>query len=136
MKTKTYLFSILMFFFFLEIIIASPVKAAIRIMPLGDSITQGSSSGVADEAFQVSFRKVLYDRLWEKGYVVDDEIFVGTQESGESVTDFDPDHEGHGGWTAEEIVKGRPVMDLDAGNLAIWLAERQPSIVLLHIGTN
>ena len=54
-------------------------------MPLGDSITQGITSGVPDEEFQVSYRKALYDRLKMAGYVVNNEIFVGNLISGESV---------------------------------------------------
>jgi hypothetical protein len=119
----------------LQIILASVAGAANNIMPLGDSITQGITSGVPDEAFQVSYRKALYDKLEAAGYVVNDEIFVGTLFSGESVPNFDPDHDGHSGWQADEIVNGRsgfpPNEKLDQ-----WLDAAKPNIVLLHIGTN
>ena len=82
----------------MQLILASATGAANKIMPLGDSITQGVASGVPDEAFQVSYRKALYDNLKAAGYVVNDEIFVGSLISGESVADFDPNHEGHPGW--------------------------------------
>ncbi len=109
--------------FLLTASIISALANPIKIMPLGDSITQGIASGVADEEFQVSFRKALYDKLKAAGYVVDDEIFVGTLFSGESVPDFDPDHEGHPGWRADEIVNGRP--GSGEGKLSEWLmAER------------
>ncbi|MEW6499408.1 MAG: GDSL-type esterase/lipase family protein, partial [Cyanobacteriota bacterium] len=39
---------------------------------------------------------------------------------------FDADHEGHGGWRADQI---------DA-NIASWLSQYYPDVVLLHIGTN
>ena len=124
-----------LFFLFLSIVLVSEAGAKTRIMPLGDSITQGTSSGVADPDFQVSYRKALYDKLWAAGYVVDDEIFVGTLISGESVADFDPDHEGHPGWRANEIVAGRTGFEAQ-GKLDEWLNAEEPNIVLLHIGTN
>ncbi len=125
-----------LFFLFLDIVLVSAADAKTRIMPLGDSITLGSSSGVADRDFWVSYRKALYDKLWAAGYVVDDEIFVGTPTwiSGESVADFDPDHEGHPGWRADEIVNGR--IGSTEGKLDEWLIAEEPNIVLLHIGTN
>ena len=116
-------------------ILSSAAIAANRIMPLGDSITQGISSGVPDEAFQVSYRKALYDKLKAAGYVVNDEIFVGTLFSGESVPDFDPDHDGHSGWQADEIVNGKSGFPVD-DKLDQWLDAEKPNIVLLHIGTN
>jgi hypothetical protein len=135
MIIRKYYFSFILVILLLHIILASAAGAANKIMPLGDSITQGISSGVPDEARQVSYRKALYDNLKAAGYVVNDEIFVGTLFSGESVPDFDPDHDGHPGWQADEIVNGRsgfPPND----KLDQWLDEENPNIVLLHIGTN
>ena len=103
-------------------------------MPLGDSITQGITSGIANEAFQVSYRKTLYDDLEAAGYVINDEIFVGTLSSGDLVPDFDPDHDGHPGWRADQIVAGR--IGSGEGTLSDWLMAEEPNIVLLHIGTN
>ena len=119
----------------MQIILASAASAANKVMPLGDSITQGTSSGVSDEAFQISYRKALYDKLKAAGCVVNDEIFVGTLFSGESVADFDPDHDGHPGWQANEVVDGS-IADPSAGKLDEWLIAETPNIVLLHIGTN
>jgi hypothetical protein len=45
---------------------------------------------------------------------------------------FDPDHEGHWGWEANEILNGRP----GEGRLADWLLSYAPDIVLMHLGTN
>ena len=134
MKTKPYLLYFAMFIFILHTNFISTAGAANKIMPLGDSITQGTASGVTAEEFQVSYRKALYDRLKAAGYVVNDEIFVGTLISGESVANFDPDHEGHPGWRAEEIVAGRT--GAGEGKLSDWLLAQAPNIVLLHIGTN
>jgi len=102
---------------------------------LGDSITQGTSSGVADEDSQVSYREALWDMLDDAGYDVD---FVGSLNSGSAV--FGnlelADHEGHPGWTADEIVNGAEWDYPDKGKLEDWLITEQPDIVLLHIGTN
>ena len=134
MTTKQCFFTYVFFVLFLHIIIVPAAGAANKIMPLGDSITQGITSGVAVEAFQVSYRKTLYEKLKASGYVVNDEIFVGTLFSGESVADLDPDHEGHSGWRADEIIAGRT--GSGEGILSDWLIAEEPNIVLLHIGTN
>ncbi|UCH58468.1 MAG: pre-peptidase C-terminal domain-containing protein [Anaerolineales bacterium] len=103
-------------------------------MPLGDSITKGGSSGVIpdDQTFYVSYRKALWDKLEAAGYVTD---FVGSQIGGSAIPDFDPDHEGHGGWRDDEILNGRK-SEPNKGKLIEWLINQQPDIVLLHIGTN
>ena len=131
MKAKLCLYTILVLFLFLEIIIASPVNAEIRIMPLGDSITRGSSSGELDPDYMVSYRKALWNLLVADGYEVD---FVGSLNDGSAVFgDSDlADHEGHGGWRDDEIVNGRP----GYGKLEEWLITERPNLVLLHIGTN
>ena len=102
----------------MKIIIASPVYAIIRIMPLGDSITQGSSSGASWDNM-VSYRKALWDLLVADSYDID---FVGSQNEGSAV--FGDlalaDHEGHGGWRDDEIVNGR-LDDPSAGKLEDWL---------------
>ncbi len=134
MKIRTYFFSFIFSIFLLHAIFVSAAGAVNKIMPLGDSITQGSASGAAASEFWVSYRKELYDSLKTGGYVVNDEIFVGTLINGESVADFDPDHEGHPGWQAEEIVAGIP--GSGDGKLSEWLVAEEPNIVLLHIGTN
>jgi len=129
MKTKMCLSSILMFVFFLEIIIASPVNAVTRIMPLGDSITVGSSSGADpdDNDHYVSYRAALWDMLVAAEYDVD---FVGSQQSGGAIL-VDPDHEGYAAWTADQI----------RDSIYNWLDDMRllntpVDIILLHIGTN
>ncbi|MGV7224590.1 MAG: PKD domain-containing protein [Nitrospinales bacterium] len=137
MKTKMCLFSFISFIFFLQIILVSTAAAANKIMPLGDSITEGSSSGVADNQYRVSYRKALYDMLKADGYVVDGELFVGTLTAGASVPDFDPDHDGRGGWTTDQIVNGNPGLGFPPNDkLDQWLLAEEPNVVLLHIGTN
>ncbi|MDZ7266873.1 MAG: FG-GAP-like repeat-containing protein [candidate division KSB1 bacterium] len=88
----------------------------IRVMPLGDSITEGEKS--SDGA---GYRSSLYHRLTEFGSRFD---FVGSLNYG---TGFpDTEHEGHPGWTANQLL----------GNLRGFLEQSRPQAVLLHIGTN
>jgi hypothetical protein len=116
------------------VVIISP-----RLMPLGDSITAGvfNSSG-PDATIRVGYRKPLYDSLQSSGYLVD---FVGTQNDGYSVSNFDPDNEGHSGWASSEIVFGTsyaPYQDPNCPTCKLidWLNGKKPDMILLHIGTN
>ncbi len=98
---------------------AAPVAAesngGVRVMPLGDSITDG---------FNVpgGYRINLWQRLASGGHTVD---FVGSGFNGPG-TLGDHDHEGHSGWRIDQ---------LDA-NIVAWLRTYTPRTVLLHIGTN
>ncbi len=89
--------------------------AAVKIMPLGDSITDG---------FNVpgGYRITLKPKLDAGGYATD---FVGTLSNGPaSLTDRE--HQGLSGWRIDQ---------LDA-NIVTWLQQTTPDTVLLHIGTN
>jgi lysophospholipase L1-like esterase len=87
-----------------------------RIMPLGDSITRGYVGSV----FHWGYRKPLYDNLTTGEYSFD---FVGSATDGSFP---DPNHEGHDGWRADQILT----------YIGGWLVTYEPRIVLLHIGTN
>jgi acyl-CoA thioesterase I len=108
----------------LGVITARPIEQTpsgdIRIMPLGDSITQGNAT-------HISYRRGLWLRLRQAGYAVD---FVGsTQEQfGGTILpgDFDRDHEGHWGWRTDEVLP----------QIEAWSRKAQPDIVLVHLGTN
>lgn len=93
---------------------------AVRIMPLGDSITQGSRH-------QDSYRRPLWHQLQAAGYAVD---FVGSlrqnHRGGPPNPDFDLDHEGHWGWTVNQVLD----------RIEAWIKAAQPDAVLLHLGTN
>ena len=95
------------------------------IMPLGDSITQGSVFNGFDfgtDEFRVGYRKPLFDTLGASGYTFD---FVGSLSDGSAVlADFN--HEGHGGFTAFEIW----------GGVFNWLVDNPADVILLHAGTN
>ncbi|HEY9748960.1 MAG TPA: GDSL-type esterase/lipase family protein, partial [Allocoleopsis sp.] len=91
-----------------------------RIMPLGDSITEG--------LHQVSPRPGAYRiKLWqdftENGLSVN---FVGAQNNGPNELG-DKDHEGHGGWSIDQI------RDLVNGGA---LSNHPSDMVLLMIGSN
>jgi lysophospholipase L1-like esterase len=87
-------------------------------MPLGNSITKGISGSEDD----IGYRRGLYLALIDAGYAID---FVGTQFHG-IPDDFDRDHEGHGGWEADEI----------RDSIYNWLVINPADVILLHIGTN
>lgn len=103
----------------------SPVQAQtpppVRVMPLGDSITQGCCSGTTTEG---GYRNKLYYLLTAKGFNLD---FVG------SLLDFnnpvlpDRDHEGRPGSRINDLRQ----------NIASWLKySEDPDVILLNIGTN
>ena len=86
----------------------------VRIMPLGDSITDGY------RRTPDSYRKTLYRHLTGAGLHVD---YVG---SGNRGTGADNDNEGHSGWRIRNIQE----------RIGEWMADARPDIVLLNIGTN
>ncbi|MBD3420276.1 MAG: PKD domain-containing protein [Chitinivibrionales bacterium] len=98
----------------------------IRIMALGNSITEGAAGG----AYSAGYRRPLYLQLTQAGYDVN---FVGSQSRG-TIDDFDKDHEGHGGWyiDGDNWGQGQELVR-HAYN---WLVANPAKIVLLHIGTN
>ena len=103
------------------------------VMPLGDSITSGyiSKSENPPDSLRVGYREELQTMLKASGIAFD---FVGTMEHGWDVPDFDFYHQGHGGWTAEEIAWGRVGFPEDG--VRYWLDRNPADFILLHIGTN
>lgn len=100
----------------------------IRIMPLGDSITKGVYAELTDETKQIGYRKDLWDLLVASDYNVD---FVGSLINGDYYTNFDPDHEGHGGKADSYIAA-----NIYGSGGESWLTSNPADIILLHIGTN
>lgn len=99
---------------------ASAQAAPLRIMPLGDSITDGTSAGTAGRG---GYRGTLYDSLTTAGYNVD---YIGSLSNNGALL-ADVNHEGHGGWRIDQ---------LDA-NIEGWFNTMEdPDVVLMHIGTN
>src|SRR5688572_6819946 len=90
--------------------------AAVRIMPLGDSIT--GSPGC--------WRALLWNRLQSNG--ITDIDFVGTLPPQGCGVAHDGDNEGHGGFLATNIA--------NQNQLPGWLSATRPDIVIMHLGTN
>ncbi len=90
-------------------------QQAIRVMPLGDSITDGYN-------VPGGYRIDLWQSLEERGDRIE---FVGSQENGPPELP-DRNHQGHSGWRIDEL--HRRVGD--------WLDAAEPDVILLLIGTN
>lgn len=93
---------------------------ALRIMPMGDSITEGDTG-------HNSYRRDLWMQLNGAGCQVN---FVGSHSgvSGGSApnADFDQDNEGHWGWRTDEM----------SARAAGYVSGAAPDVVLIHLGTN
>ncbi|MFI7027064.1 FG-GAP-like repeat-containing protein [Micromonospora sp. NPDC049900] len=90
--------------------------AAMRVMPLGDSITYGVG---VDNPAGTGYRARLYDGLRDDA-VLD---LVGSQSSG---TLPDRNHEGHPYWRIKQVEQ----------RVECVIPQYRPNVVLLHIGTN
>ncbi|MEA1879398.1 MAG: hypothetical protein U9N11_01960 [Campylobacterota bacterium] len=98
----------------------------IRIMPLGDSITDGVTDEELTEKvnIRVGYRQSLWHSLKNAGIDVD---FVGSQISGSSAKlAFDAHHEGHPDWTSHDISE----------KTYSFIYNAKPHSILLHIGSN
>lgn len=112
--------SVMRLCFGMAIAAADIPSGTLRILPLGDSITQGHDASYG------SYRRVLYDLLVADDFTFD---FVGGLQNG---TFADPDHEGLSGYFIDGIwgqVDGAP----DRGQI---IDIYTPDIILLMIGTN
>jgi lysophospholipase L1-like esterase len=114
-----------------------PPIRIIKIMPMGNSITQGNTGH-----FRTPYRRYLWRQLMENHYTQID--FIGSvnhvYNSSDSgfFNDYDSDHEGHWGWLASELLNGHssPSPTAGSGKLSVWLQDNIPDVVLLHAGTN
>jgi lysophospholipase L1-like esterase len=105
-------------------------KKTVNILPLGNSITNGTS-------IYNSYRRDLWQLLHQGNYNFD---FIGSwnkHHMGGKMpdTDFDLDHEGHSGWTLGHILHA-PDWDSARGDIHDWLKVYTPDIVLMELGTN
>jgi hypothetical protein len=95
---------------------AQAAVPAVKIMPLGDSIT--GSPGC--------WRALLWNNLQNTGYT--NINFVGTLNNSSACgIPFDGDNEGHGGYLATNIA--------NQNLLPGWLSATNPDIVMMHLGT-
>jgi len=92
----------------------------LRIMPLGDSITE-AQGGYA------SYRYWLWHKLKDAQLAID---FVGTREGvyrgKPRFSDFDADHEGRWGWRTDQVLQ----------KLRVWAEKERPDLALVHLGSN
>ncbi len=102
--------------FALSFLLTQEAAAQLKIMPLGDSITDGDKSSDLG-----GYRSRLFANFKSSGHRTD---FVGGLSGGTGF--FDTQHEGHGGFSAEEI----------RDNALSYLGANPPQAVLLMIGTN
>ncbi len=89
----------------------------LKIMPVGDSCTEGMGGGNMG-----SYRTDLYRLLTNDGLSID---FVGSQKGGPSTLP-DRDNEGHSGWTIPQI----------SSKIDGWMRSSNPDVVFLWIGGN
>lgn len=94
---------------------ACPSTGDCRVMPLGDSITDGYN-------VPGGYRVRLDALFTENGDAVD---FVGSLRNGPGVL-LDKEHEGHSGWRIDQI----------ATILPNRLLRHTPDVLLVHLGTN
>ena len=98
--------------------------AELKIMPLGDSITEGGYNSPANvyHSQDGGYRLPLVLQVLK---VRPDTLFVGSLENGPN---FMPQrhHEGHSGWRIEQI----------SAQIDGWLKTYQPDVILLMLGTN
>lgn len=103
-----------------------------RIMPMGDSITDGitdtpaAGDNLPAKSQRVGYRKPLFDQLVAQGYAVD---FVGRESSGAAAPFSDPSHEGYPGFRQADLAGQLP-------GASGALMQGSPDVVLLHVGTN
>ena len=128
-----------------------PEEVPLRIMPLGNSITQG---GEATPSYRYELWKMLVDAGLKFEFVgsMDTNWYreAPNTEHGADVASpvmeqtykgqtFTNKHEGHWGWNTIDILNGyeNPTQyKRDKGKLSEWLQGYTPDVVLMHLGTN
>jgi len=113
----------------LAVLAASAAHGAdVRIVPLGDSITQGNDT-------YNSWRRQFWFKVAgsnPESYTFDVDM-VGSQDvqfggGPPPDDDFDKDNEGHWGWSILDVI--------ESDNLPVWLGGYTPDVALVHLGTN
>lgn len=106
---------------------------AVKIMPVGDSITEGKYT-------QGGYRKPLLQLLRDNGYSV---TFVGKEDNGDpaNATGFsqgmdNPNHEGYGSARIGMLLNGGTTEKHTALPIKTTLANNNPDVVLIMLGTN
>jgi len=102
----------------------------VRILPLGDSITQGGITDREEYTYRFPLQQLLLDAEVQFDFI--GSVHTGLQPEAKwpdvaPGVPFDPDHEGHYGWKTAEV--------RDRLKESLQLYE-PPDIVLVHLGTN
>ena len=106
-----------------------PSDAPVRIVCIGDSITQGGGSGpVLEETFRYPLWKKLVDANANFDFVGSMNMTFTNKVNYENYKGltFDADHEGHYGWTVHGLNASLPT----------WLTNYTPDIAILLYGNN
>ncbi|MGF1492769.1 MAG: carbohydrate-binding protein [Microcoleaceae cyanobacterium] len=105
----------------------------LRIMPLGDSITEGQTEDLPN-ALREGYRLPLSDALTDLGIDFD---FVGSRSNGSSDL-TDKDHEGHPSWNINQLQFGDDDDGLtrETSGIDFWVPQFNPDVILLLAGTN
>ncbi len=130
-----------LFFFFLCAITAAvdiSAQQAVKILPLGNSITEGYTDGTLTAPQMKGYRYDLKQLLESSGFLID---FVGSQQNG-SLYFNDCQHGGIGGSRDQYVARlltdgyderwGVQIINPPGPYLDVY----NPDIILLHIGTN
>lgn len=111
---------------------SSIANASLRIMPLGDSITQGAY-------YETSYRYELWTKLIDAEIEFD---FIGTRNCNAGGNPewpehkgrkFDRDHEGYYGGRVDQILRQIEKIEKEYGTR--WPGAYNPDVVLLHLGS-
>ena len=97
-------------------VLPAKATAQIRMMPLGNSLTDGDGS-----SSEAGYRFYFYNSLTNANISFD---FVGSLAGGNGFPDVE--HEGHGGFRAEQL----------AAQMQTYLSNNSADVVFLEIGTN
>ena len=102
------------------------IASALTVMPIGDSNTFGY--GDAGVGSTEGYRMPLDQLMQQSGIQIQ---YVGGEVDTRASGYGNNHHEGHIGWTIDDIINGR-----DGKSPMSWLYAIQPDVVLLMIGTN
>jgi lysophospholipase L1-like esterase len=121
----------------------SGAAETLRILPLGDSITQGRGGSNPVQSYRYELWKRLIDANVDFDFVGEMQHGFDEQIHGDPVYPdyqgnvFDKDHQGHWGWTTKEILEGTSQSwRRKEGRLPLWLEAYTPDIALILLGTN
>ena len=114
---------------------SSNYSQSIKILPLGDSITNGENP--VPDSVKTGYRQPLWLLLQSAGYQVD---FIGSDSVGyKAIPKYDADNAGFGGYSIKQLsnliktghdIHGKIITD------GPYFNTYTPDIILLHIGTN